>query len=417
MKLNFNFREEGLLLKIAFFFFGLIPLTSERLEVFVSIFFCSMVLGNFILNIKSNKLTKLNSLFVINSLLFFVLLITFFDGIDILAIKKLEQMVSLLVFPITFYFLSAQDKINAKKLFDLWKKVFFVSTVVFCLISFYLISQYSNPRYPNFDSNFFQNAILDNTYFARHPGYISIFINISILTGFDWIFNDKKYKYIGLIISPLIVLFILLTMLSVKIALLSLVVSLTIYLCLTLSRNHIIIGVLTIFLGIVLFSLLLPNRYNRFSKIFDTNSLNKNTQYNSVLVHKLTVFCAAEIFKENLLIGVGVENAKDKVDNCTRQHYFFEPEIIYNSHNQYLGYALYSGVFGFFVLPMVLLFAMFKSFKGERLIFVIMILYCIVFLTENVLERQSGLILFCFFLNMIPVLNNNGKCLKQRNKF
>ena len=123
MKRNFYVYNEGILLKIAFFSFGLIPLTSERIEVLVSILFCVMVLVSSLLNIKSNNPRKPNSLFVINSLLFFVLLMTFFDGIDLLASKKLEQMVSLYIFPLIFFLVSIHDKNKVLVLFELWKKV------------------------------------------------------------------------------------------------------------------------------------------------------------------------------------------------------------------------------------------------------------------------------------------------------
>lgn len=412
MKNSFNVLKEGLLLKIAFFSFGLIPLTSERLEVFVSILFCGLVLVSSLLNIKSNKPTKSNSFFVINSLLFFVLLTTFFDGIDAFATKKLEQMVSLLLFPIILFFVSIQNKVKVKELFEIWKKVFFISTVSFTLISFYIISQYSNPRYPNLDSNFFQNAILDAPYFARHPGYISIFLNIAILIGLSWIL--KRRKGIVLISCSILVLLLLLLMLSVKIAVISLIVSTTIYLFLTLSKKQLYISTLVLFTGVVFICIVAPNKYNRFSKLLDKDVLNENTQYNSVLVHKLTILCAADLFKENFLTGVGVENAKTNVDTCVRQYYTYNPEVIYNSHNQYLGYTLYSGVFGLGTLVGVLLISLYKSYRGEKLLFIILLLYCITFLTENVLERQSGIVLFAFLLNMIPLLHINSNNIGNR---
>jgi len=414
MKRNFYVYNEGILLKIAFFSFGLIPLTSERIEVLVSILFCVMVLVSSLLNIKSNNPRKPNSLFVINSLLFFVLLMTFFDGIDLLASKKLEQMVSLYIFPLIFFLVSIHDKNKVLVLFELWKKVFFISTVLFCLISFYLISQYSNPRYPNFDSNFFQNAILDAPYFARDPGYISIFINISILIGFSWVLSARKR--IILIVWSLFVLLLLLFMLSVKISIISLITSTLIYLFFILSKKKFIIWFSSILLGIVIFSVVTPNKYNRFSKFFDTNVLYDNSQYNSIFVHKLTILCAVNIFGENLFTGIGVENAKKEVNSCVRQYYTYLPMDIYNSHNQYLGYALYSGILGLSVLFIALFLALYKSYKEDKFLFVIMVLYCIIFLTENVLERQSGLILFCFLLNMIPVIEDYSQTFKKINQ-
>lgn len=401
MKNRKKIYSEDLLLKGAFCLFGIIPITSERIEAFVAILFCGIVLIDGLISINLNKLTKPNRLFVFNGLLFLVLLITLFDGVDILALKKLEQMFSLLVFPVTSYFLCFQTKVKTKVLFELWKKVFFTATVVFSFIAFYLISQYSNPRYPNFDSNFFQNAIIDNSYFTRHPAYVSIFICVAILIGFSWVFKSRKRR--GIILPSLFVLFLLLIMLSVKIALISITLSLAAYLYFCLKKGQFIIGALLTAIIISGFVLYAPNKYNRFSKLFDSNVLNENTQYNSVLVHKLTILCAYELFKDNMLMGVGVENAKANVDSCVRKKYSHNPEVVYNSHNQYLGYALYSGVFGLGSLLVVLLMAVIKSYKYNKLLFVLILLYCVFFLTENVLERQSGIVLFAFLLNMVPL--------------
>ena len=110
------------------------------------------------------------------------------------------------------------------------------------------------------------------------------------------------------------------------------------------------------------------------------------------------------------------ENAKKEVNSCVRQYYTYLPMDIYNSHNQYLGYALYSGILGLSVLFIALFLALYKSYKEDKFLFVIMVLYCIIFLTENVLERQSGLILFCFLLNMIPVIEDYSQTFKKINQ-
>jgi len=81
-----------------------------------------------------------------------------------------------------------------------------------------------------------------------------------------------------------------------------------------------------------------------------------------------------------------------------------------------LGYALYSGILGLSVLFIALFLALYKSYKEDKFLFVIMVLYCIIFLTENVLERQSGLILFCFLLNMIPVIEDYSQTFKKINQ-
>ena len=84
----------------------------------------------------------------------------------------------------------------------------------------------------------------------------------------------------------------------------------------------------------------------------------------------------------------------------------FDKQIVYNSHNQYLSYGLHSGFLGVFVLCLALFFGLKKSLKQDSFLFTVFLYFCIVFLTENVLERQSGLLLFTFLINIIVNLRS-----------
>ena len=144
----------------------------------------------------------------------------------------------------------------------------------------------------------------------------------------------------------------------------------------------------------------------RFSKIFNSNVLNENTRYNSIFIHKQTILCATKIFKDNFIFGVGIENSTNNVNDCVREVFLFDKQIVYNSHNQYLSYGLHSGFLGVFVLCLALFFGLKKSLKQDSFLFTVYLYFCVVFLTENVLERQSGLLLFTFLINIIVNLRS-----------
>jgi len=401
-----SFKDDFLLI-ISFVLFGLIPLTSQKLEVIVTLFFFTLLSIHLILSRKKKGL-KNKLFFVLNASLFFVLLITLFDGFDLLAYKKLEQMVSLLIFPLFFYLLSKEGSNKNKELFKLWKYVFVFATFILVIISFYLISNYSNSRYPKLDSNFFQNAIIDSTYFSRDPAYISIYLNISILICLSFIIdsNSRKYKFIFSCLG--LVFIVLVFMLSVKIAIIGLIISSIVLLFIKLNFKSFFKNLLFIIIPIGLFIFFAPNNINRFSKLFNSRVLNENTQYNSIFIHKQTILCSAKILKNNFLLGVGVENSNMLVNNCVREVFIHNPKVIYNSHNQYLSYGLHSGVLGILLLGFVLYFALYNSFFDNHLIFAIIIYFAIIFFTENVLERQSGLLLFAFLINIIPNMTNRN---------
>lgn len=413
MKNKINLKSDRIL-KTAFLLFGLIPLSSQKLEPIIVIFFILLILLELITN-KEIKAYKRNNIYILNASLFLVLLITLKDGIDTSTLKKLEQMFSLLIFPVAFFVLSKKSFIKNKLFFDIWKKVFVFSTFILSIICFFLISKYANPKYLELDSNFFKNAITDNSYFSRHPTYISIYLNVSILICSNWILETRNKKKKSLYFFVILILGSLLIMLSVKMAIIAIIVSLNVLFFLKIkSKNKIII---TQFLIVTVFFIIiyLPGKYNRFTEVFNSNVLNENTRYNSIFVRKQTILCSTKIFKNNFITGIGIENATENVNDCVREIFEFDKQIIYNSHNQYLSYGLHAGFFGFFLLCLSLYLALRNSFFDENILFVSLLCFCIIFLTENVLERQSGLVLFSFLLNVIPNLKGTGKRTKTLN--
>lgn len=402
MKYNFQLFSRSNLLMIAFFILALIPLTSQRLEVVFVIFFVILLLM-YSLTKKENDNYRNGKNFILNGLLFIVLLTTLLDGIDVKTFKRLEQMFSLLIFPLLFYLLSKEKLNNLNKAFELWKKVFVIATLILSIICFVLFCYYSNPKYKFLDTNFFRNAILDSNYFSRHPIYISIFLNVASLIIVDLFFKSKlKLRILYTLIFC--VFLVLLFLLSTKMAIISFIFCFILLLFFNLKIKYFIIGLTLIFSFSLIFISSTPSKLNGFSKIFEKNILLKKERYNSIYVHKETIVCSYKIFKENLVSGVGIENSELVVNSCVRENYKFNPEISYNSHNQYLSFGLHSGLLAFILLIFILVYAIQNSFVFNKLLFVIIIYFSILFLTENILERQTGIILFSFILNFIPLL-------------
>lgn len=397
--------KSDILLKLAFLLFGLIPLSSQKLEPIIGIFFILLILLELILN-KQKKVFKTKKPYILNALLFLVLLITLKDGIGISLFKKLEQMFSLFIFPIAFYILSKEGYFKNRMFFNIWKKTFVFSTFILALICFFLISKYVNPKYLELDSNFFQNAISDDSYFSRHPAYVSIYLNVSILICVNWFFETRNKRYKALYFLIVLTLSSLLLMLSVKIAIIALIISVNVLLFLKIKSKKIFLISQLLIISVFLIIISIPKDYNRFSKIFNSNVLNENTRYNSIFIHKQTILCATKIFKDNFIFGVGIENSTNNVNECVREVFLFDKQIVYNSHNQYLSYGLHSGFLGVFVLCLALFFGLKKSLKQDSFLFTVYLYFCVVFLTENVLERQSGLLLFTFLINIIVNLRS-----------
>ena len=140
--------------------------------------------------------------------------------------------------------------------------------------------------------------------------------------------------------------------------------------------------------------------------MFNNNILKRNVEYNSTFVHKETIKCSYNIFKSNFLFGVGLENTNTSVNNCVRKTFIYNEGVIYNPHNQYLGFALHSGILALLIFIYVIYNGLRLSYKNNKFLFLTVVYFCVFFLTENVLERQSGLVLFCFLFNTIPLIKS-----------
>jgi hypothetical protein len=112
-----------------------------------------------------------------------------------------------------------------------------------------------------------------------------------------------------------------------------------------------------------------------------------------------------QIFKQNPVIGVGtgdlVSAYKSEFERNPRG---LEKEYQNISHNQFLSIAVTHGLIGFLLLLILLLYPAW-SYKADFLYVCFILLMIVSFLTDNTLDRQSGVTLFAFF-NCLLIIRN-----------
>ena len=103
--------------------------------------------------------------------------------------------------------------------------------------------------------------------------------------------------------------------------------------------------------------------------------------------------------------GYGIGDYNDKLKESYKKN---NPslEVYYNSHNQYISFLLVGGLF-LLLLYFIFLYLNVKLAIKKRNInsLIILCFYSIVMLSENILERENGVIFFSFFLCFFS-LNN-----------
>ncbi len=343
----------------------------------------------------------------INSSVFLMYLISVIYSDDLsLSLKKLETGLSILVIPITFFVLLPRFKIsNTTRL--LFIKTFIGSTSVFSLYSFVLILLKKSSLNYLWSTDKYRNIIIDMPLVGQHPIYASIFLALSIIFFVfmlkQKLFKNYEEKLFFLILTAINLVFLL--FLSSKGAILALFIIIFFYCILEITKKtHKYLIVFTF-----IFSLITLSIYNR--RMNELISAQTYEEFNPTLSTsiRLGIYdCSFTIIKQQLFMGYGVGDAQKELNLC----YANKSDILlmhrFNSHNQYLDVAIKTGLIGLFVFLGFLAINFRNAIKKKnKPLIMILVLYCLLFLVENVLSRQSGVILFFFLICFFNNQNNH----------
>ena len=229
-----------------------------------------------------------------------------------------------------------------------------------------------------------------------HPAYYIMFLIFSIFFLFEELLETASRKK-KIIASFFILVFILqILFLQSRTGVASFLITLVIYLLVILKKiKKKYVLMMFMFISASLIIAYYFNFLNRFVEI--PESLNERIRiwegwWNS--------------YKKSPILGYGTGDAQNALD---QGNYLLGNDFFifykYNAHNQYLDTLIRFGLIGFSAFILIL----YKSFevmykKRNRLLLVFLILIGVFFLTENILQRQRGIVFFSFFYLL---LNNS----------
>lgn len=110
------------------------------------------------------------------------------------------------------------------------------------------------------------------------------------------------------------------------------------------------------------------------------------------------------VIKQNPVFGVGVG---DRMDALTEAYQNLSGGgKILSPHNQYLDTIICTGVLGMVALLLILLIPLIDGIRVRNyLLIALVLIVAISSFTESILERQMGMLFFCFFLGILPRLS------------
>lgn len=380
--------------------FPILPFKAKGLSVaallLISLFLCFK---------KINQKKPRANVLLINGALYILLLLSFLYSSNIsVAFTRLETSLSILLIPIGFVLISKSCYFT-KSLLEkeiLLKKVFIYSNTILSILIFLISIDYGNLFRGKIKLNPFLQNLNDGFFWMEdHPIYLSIYLSVSILAILS-VFNKIRphWKFIYLLF--LCIQFLVLLILARKGVIFSLLFLVILY-CVVLAKNKII----TIFFSMVFLiglgysaKRMLPDTYKRFSELTDTKSYKKIENFSSTSIRYGIYMCSIDKIKESFLFGYGIGDANNELLNCYEETSIVLTKGRFNSHNQYLGIMLSIGILGLFIFLSVIGYNIYNFYTSKDYFATIVILFFLLcMLTENILERQNGIIIFSLFLN------------------
>jgi O-antigen ligase len=392
--------ESGALLLIAFllpFEFNNLALTSICIVAFIIIRMAGAV--SLWEGIKAN----IRIILGLSALYFMYLIGITYTGNMELGLFSLQVKLSMILFPV--FLISrktSQDERNR----------ILLSFILGCLLSALLCLLSScYDWYSANDPHFFYERFS----IFLHPGYFAMYLNFAVLALLLSVSGYFSLPFMNRITSILLALFfsVIIILLSSKSGVIFLCLIGLLYMPYEILRGkNRRVGFIVFLAAMLLLAsalIFLPGVNSRFAstwKSVTAKNLDK-TSPESNNIRMLIWQAGSRIIKEHFLFGVGTGDARQELyaeyqkEGITGAYLKDKDSSnvnILNAHNQFLQTFIAIGFVGFILLLTVFFIACRDSFRnGNPLLFALILLCAISFLTESMLERQAGVIFYAFF--------------------
>jgi len=393
---------------LAFGFLALLPLIKENIN---SIF---IAIASFLVILNRVKMPSLKNpplkIWLITSIFWLILireLISLHPEINLIL-----RYLPFLIFPLLFYYKPNYiDGAFLKKTIYIFQIAIFIKVVLYLILFFKDNSLNTFFYVSNENIPFFRDYVFTHSKIVIHPTYFSAFLLFSFTISLVEI--SKKISKINKFIHILNILFTLffIFLLSAKIIILLIPVTILIFLVSTNKKTRIIgVTLFAILCLLVVFSPLKKGLKERFNEVkTEINKPIKGNYYNSTNVRVAILKCSLELVKQMPYLGYGnrIQNELNRCYEKNNDSDFYKINT-YNSHNFYLFMLIYGGWLYFFLFLFYMFFLLFKN-KKNHLAYLLIIQVLIINLTENFLFRHYGIVLFVYFVSLLTISNDDSK--------
>jgi O-antigen ligase len=355
-------------------------------------------------NLKNKMLVSLsngNALFFTTLYIFYCFGFFYSDNTTA-ALTDLLLKIPLLILPVVLSTISLKEK----------STVVLKSFLFVCLLSAVICLVRAVYQTYTTGENYFSYVHL--SYFI-HVGHYAMYLVFAVCISAHFFLSEqqrlKKWIY-GFSFATLILTVILLSARAQLIALLLIAFLGIVYFFFAQKKWLQGFSVLVITLLLCLSALyFLPDMRIRFLSVKSetTAFLSGDTKnYNGISARFMVWESAWGVIKENPLTGVGTGDAKDKLmDEAQKKNYTRVVKQNLNYHNQFLQTWAAIGLPGLSALVFSISIGVAYSLKKKNFLVTAFFINIIIsFLTEAVLERQTGVIFYSFFSAILTFADN-----------
>ncbi len=338
--------------------------------------------------------------------LFFFVLIAINLMIFKPVFKGIDTYLYILFYPILFLLI----KLNKLRFSITSALKIYISSIIIVSLQLLILNLIENKLHLKIGTFFAEKLGLTHVYFG---------LCISVACSFILILFSKGKNYFNKKISVFVLLFfiVLLASISARAALFGVLIIVLYYIFNRINIHWVkkcLLLTTMFFISIALsykFVTRVKNDIEYAKKLYysvkndNKEDIIMNSWRNIYMRYLVTKYTLDQI-KENLVLGVGMQNIKEKLGKKIHKDGYKYFNFI-NPHNQYLHIFLGMGVFAFIYFLMMLL----EIYKEQSKFPFFFILILILMLTESILDRAKGISLF-FLFSLILYMNNNSKLLK-----
>jgi len=338
------------------------------------------------------------------------------SGFDKTVLKFMETGASFLIFPLLI--LINRDYIEQKTIHRSLI-AFYLSNVILailCWIKILNIGFLKLQEQNDFYHPVFRNLFAETT--GIHLPYLGLFFVFSIFIGVLHVFKRKGNMYlnIAVLLSLLLLLMSIVTFSARMALIIGVVCSLYLFFVKLKNLQTKLIATISLLLLIIILITKTPIK-KRIDEILETKlelpSSKLNDKEHQVNFRYGIYYCASKIVTDNFWWGVGKSQVGNNLDACYNTFTFSGvndfKKVKYNSHNQYLDILMSYGIFGLLILILAIFYGVFT--KPNTMYSVFLLTLFLALLTENLFERQLGVVFFAFFNSLFILKKTDEKSL------